>query len=47
MLRMLRDPGTGGPSRMVRLIALVVAVGMLALSTTALSPVLRWLLDVL
>ncbi|GAB7193153.1 hypothetical protein NUM3379_38620 [Kineococcus sp. NUM-3379] len=44
---MLRDPDTGGPSRGVRLVALVVALGMLALSATALVPVLRWLADVL
>ena len=47
MLRLLRDPDTGGPSRAVRLVALVVALGMLALSATALSPVLQWLLDIL
>ncbi|WP_345714178.1 hypothetical protein [Kineococcus glutinatus] len=47
MLRLLRDRRTGDPARGTRLVALVVALGMLGLSATALAPVLRWLLGVL
>ncbi|PPK98020.1 hypothetical protein CLV92_102172 [Kineococcus xinjiangensis] len=47
MLRLLRDDSSGAPSRAVRLVALLVVVGLLAVSATALTPVLRWLLDVL
>ena len=50
MLRALRDQ-TGGPSRTVRVLAVVVVVGMVALASpvipAVLAPALRWLVGVL
>ena len=47
MLRILRDGATGGPARGTRLVALLVVLGLVGVSATALSPVLRWIIAVL
>lgn len=44
MLPALRD-SRGKPAAPVRLVALLVAVGMLALAAPAVVPVVRWLLS--
>ncbi|NAZ82059.1 hypothetical protein GTR02_09540 [Kineococcus sp. R8] len=46
MLRTLRGPD-GGPSRGVRLVAVLLALALLGGAATALFPVLRWLADLL
>ncbi|HEU4491425.1 MAG TPA: hypothetical protein VFR74_11200 [Jiangellales bacterium] len=43
MLRQMRD-ASGGPSTRIRLIALVVAVGMLVAAAPLLIPLVDWLL---
>ncbi|MGL5859085.1 MAG: hypothetical protein ACRC35_11915 [Angustibacter sp.] len=51
LLRLLRGPRTGRPSLLARLVAALVAVGLLALSAPVLTPpalaAVRWLLSVL
>ena len=42
MLRSLREPGTGRPSPLAKLLAVVVVVGMVAISAPTLIPVVRW-----
>ena len=42
MLRHLRD-STGRPSTRVRVIALLAAIGLIALTAPAIIPVVRWL----
>lgn len=44
LLRSLRDPDTGGPSRGARLLAALVVVGMLALTAPVLYPAVAWVL---
>lgn len=44
---MLREPGTGRPAPLARLLALLVVLGMLAIGAPALLPVLGWLLALL
>ena len=50
MLRALRDH-TGGPSLTVRVLAVIVVVGMIAVASpvvpAVLAPTLRWLVGVL
>lgn len=46
MLRHLRDP-SGRPSTRVRVIALLAAAGLIALSAPAIIPVVRWLADLI
>lgn len=43
MLRSLRDVERGGPALRVRVLAAVVIVGLLALSTPILVTLARWL----
>ena len=43
MLRAMREPGTGRPSPLTRLLAVVVVLGMVAVSAPVAMPVLRWL----
>ena len=43
MLRALRVPGTGEPSPLARLCAVLVVLGLLAISAPVAAPVLRWL----
>lgn len=45
LLRMLREPGTGRPARGTKLLALVLAVGLLGASAPVLVPAARWLLS--
>jgi hypothetical protein len=42
MLRTMRAPG-GGPALRTRLVALMVAVGLLLAAAPALIPVVRWI----
>ncbi|HEX6337176.1 MAG TPA: hypothetical protein VFZ85_09495 [Jiangellaceae bacterium] len=42
MLRHMRDP-TGRPRARVRVIALLAAAGLIALTAPAIIPVVRWL----
>ena len=44
MLRTLRDTQNGGPALRMRVMAVLVILGMLALSAPVLIPVSRWLL---
>ena len=43
LLRSMREPGTGRPSPLARLLAVIVVVGMVAISAPTLMPVVRWL----
>ena len=47
LLRLLREPRTGRPAPIARLVALVVALGLLAVSAPVLLPVARWFLALL
>ncbi len=47
MLRLLREPRTGRPAPITRLVALVVALGMLGVSAPVLLPIVHWLYDLL
>jgi len=42
LLRLLREPRTGRPAPITRLVALVVAVGLLLGAGPVLLPALRW-----
>ena len=42
LLRSLREPGTGRPSPLARLLALIVVVGMVAISAPTLMSVVLW-----
>lgn len=44
MLRAMRQPRAGGPSALARLLAVLVVVGMVAVSAPVLVPVARWFL---
>lgn len=46
-LRMLREPGTGRPAPLARLLALLVVLGMLAIGAPALLTALGWLFALL
>lgn len=43
LLRAMRQPRAGSPSPLARMLALVVLVGMVAVSAPVLLPVARWL----
>ena len=47
LLRMMRDPGTGRPAPLARLLAILLVVGLVALSAPVLIPVVRWVVDLL
>jgi hypothetical protein len=47
VLRLLREPRSGRPAPFTRLIALVAALGLLAVSAPVLVPVVRWLFGLL
>jgi hypothetical protein len=47
ILRLLREPRTGRPAPLARLLALLVVLGLVGLSAPALMPALYWLLDLL
>lgn len=46
MLPALRD-GAGRPAGLLRVLALLVVLGMIALAAPAVVPVVRWVLDAL
>jgi len=43
----MRDPGTGRPAPLARLLAVLLVVGLVALSAPVLIPVVRWVVDLL
>ena len=43
MLRALREPESGGPSPLTRLLAVLVVLAMVAVSAPVALPVVRWL----
>jgi hypothetical protein len=47
ILRMMRDPANRGPAPLARLVALLLVVGLVALSAPVLIPVVRWIVDLL
>lgn len=47
MLRLLREPRTGRPAPITRLVALVAVLGLLAVSAPVLLPIVRWFLALL
>ena len=47
LLKALREPGTGRPAPITRLLAVLVVIGLLALSAPVAMPVLRWLVSLL
>ena len=47
LLRLLREPRTGRPAPAARLVALVLAVGMLLAAGPVLLPLTRWVLSLL
>jgi len=47
MLRMLREPRSGRPGPGARLVAVLLVVGLVAVSAPALLPLFSWLLDLL
>jgi len=47
LLRLLREPRTGRPAPAARLVALVLAVGMLLAAGPVLLPLTRWALSLL
>lgn len=47
VLRLLREPRTGRPAPIARLVALVAALGLLAVSAPVLLPVARWFFTLL
>jgi hypothetical protein len=44
---MMRDPGSGRPAPLARLLAVLLVVGLVALSAPVLIPVVRWVVDLL
>jgi len=47
LLRLLREPRTGRPAPLTRLVALLVAVGLLLCAGPVLLPVTRWFVSFL
>ncbi len=47
LLRMLREPRSGRPGPAARLLAVLLVVGLVAVSAPVLIPLVRWLLDLL
>jgi hypothetical protein len=47
LLKMLREPGTGRPGPLARLLAVLVVVGLLAISAPPLVVVARWVIGLL
>ncbi len=45
VLRTLREPGTGRPSPLSQLVAVLVVVGLVGVTAPVVLPVLRWLLS--
>jgi hypothetical protein len=44
---MMRDPVSGRPGPLARLVAVVLVVGLVGLSAPVLIPVVRWVVDLL
>jgi len=44
---MLREPETGRPAPLARLLALVVVIGLLGITAPVLMPLVGWLLSLL
>jgi hypothetical protein len=47
LLRLMRDPKTGGPAPLARVIALLLLLGLVGLSAPVLIPVLGWVVNLL
>ena len=47
LLRMMRDPVSGRPAPLARLVAVLLVVGLVALTAPILIPVVRWFVDLL
>ena len=47
LLRMLREPGTGRPAPVARLLALLIVIALGGWSVVALFPVIHWMLGLL
>ncbi len=47
LLRMLRDPVTGGPGPLARLIAVLLVLGLVAAAAPVLVVVARWVVGLL
>lgn len=45
VLRALRQPGTGGPSPLARMLAVLVVLGLLAGASPLVFTVMRWFLS--
>lgn len=45
LLRALREPRTGQPSPLARLLAILVVLGMIGVSAPVLFPAVRWLMS--
>jgi hypothetical protein len=47
LLRMLREPATGRPGPLARLVALLIVIGLFALTGPVLVEVVRWVAGLL
>jgi hypothetical protein len=47
LLRLMRDPKSGGPAPLARVIALLLLLGLVGLSAPVLIPVLGWVVNLL
>ena len=47
LLRMLREPRTGRPAPLARLLALLVVVGLVAITAPVLLPLVGWVVGLL
>lgn len=47
LLRMLREPRTGRPAPLARLLALIVVVGLVAITAPVLLPLVGWVVGLL
>jgi hypothetical protein len=47
LLRMMREPGTGRPGPLARLLAVLLLAGLVAVSAPVLIPVVRWVVGLL
>jgi hypothetical protein len=47
LLRLMRDPQTGRPGPLARLMAVLLVAGLVGLSAPVLIPVVRWVVDLL
>ena len=47
LLRMLREPDTGRPGPLARLLAVLLVLGLVAISAPVLVVVLRWVVGLL